>query len=74
MQGMPERIIVWTRTSKIIVQVESQRLYNSRFRTVISLIHDGEEHLFEGILYGKIVRERKGLEDLVMIHFIPDGK
>ena len=32
----------------------------ARFRTVICLIEGGEEHFFEGIVNGSIIRERKG--------------
>lgn len=39
--------------------VESRR---ARFRTVIALILDGREHLFEGIVEGEITRERSGAE------------
>ncbi len=46
----------------------------ARFRTVISLILDGKEYLFEGICTGKIITERKGDNgfgyDPV---FVPDG-
>lgn len=46
----------------------------ARFRTVISLILDGEEYFFEGICPGKIINERKGKHgfgyDPV---FVPDG-
>ena len=35
---------------------------NARFRTVVSLILDGKEHLFEGIVNGKIRNERSGIE------------
>ena len=45
----------------------------ARFRTVVALILDGELHLFNGVLEGKIARERSGNEgfgyDPV---FIPD--
>lgn len=34
----------------------------ARFRTVISLIVDGEEHLFEGIVDGEITFEKSGKE------------
>lgn len=34
----------------------------ARFRTVISLIIDGEEHFFEGIVNGTIMREKSGTE------------
>ena len=51
--------------------VENRR---ARFRTVISLILDGEEHLFEGEVKGVILREKHGSEgfgyDPV---FMPDG-
>lgn len=39
--------------------VENRR---ARFRTVIALILNGEEHLFEGIVEGEITRERSGAE------------
>ena len=46
----------------------------ARFRTVISLIWNNREYLFEGICKGKIMEEQKGLEgfgyDPV---FIPEG-
>lgn len=46
----------------------------ARFRTVISLIIDGEEYFFEGVCAGKIINERKGNNgfgyDPV---FVPDG-
>ena len=34
----------------------------ARFRTVISLIYHGEEHLFEGIVNGEIAREKHGTD------------
>lgn len=34
----------------------------ARFRTVIALIQGGEEHLFEGIVEGEILPERRGLD------------
>ena len=46
----------------------------ARFRTVICLIVDGEERLFEGIVDGTIIKEARGTEgfgyDPV---FVPDG-
>ena len=54
------------------LQGESNR--HARFRTVISLIIDGKEHLFEGIVGGRIIDGRRGTKgfgyDPV---FIPDG-
>jgi XTP/dITP diphosphohydrolase len=47
----------------------------ARFRTVIALIFNGEEFLFEGIVNGQIVHEKRGNKgfgyDPV---FLPDGK
>ncbi|MEO9968105.1 MAG: non-canonical purine NTP diphosphatase [Reichenbachiella sp.] len=47
---------------------------SARFRTVITLIIDGEEHQFEGIVNGTIIEELRGSQgfgyDPV---FIPDG-
>ncbi|MDP4224115.1 MAG: non-canonical purine NTP diphosphatase [Bacteroidota bacterium] len=48
---------------------------NARFRTVIALILEGKEYLFEGNVNGRIIREKRGREgfgyDPV---FIPEGK
>ena len=47
----------------------------ARFRTVIALIFENKEYLFEGIISGTIIDEKRGDEgfgyDPV---FIPDGK
>ncbi len=47
---------------------------NARFRTVIALIMDGKEHLFEGMVEGIIIKEKRGNDgfgyDPV---FIPEG-
>ena len=46
----------------------------ARFRTVISLILDGEEHLFEGIVEGRIAERLSGAEGFGYDPlFIPDG-
>ena len=34
----------------------------ARFRTAIALVKDGEEHLFEGIVEGEILREKTGTD------------
>jgi len=48
---------------------------NARFRTVIALIYKGEEYIFEGIINGTILREKRGSRgfgyDPV---FVPEGK
>jgi len=54
--------------------MENNTNRKARFRTVIALILEGKEYLFEGIVTGKIISERKGRMgfgyDPV---FIPDG-
>jgi XTP/dITP diphosphohydrolase len=59
---------------KLLANLEGQENRTARFRTVISLILEGKETLFEGICNGRIIRERKGMKgfgyDPV---FIPDG-
>ncbi len=59
---------------KLLTKLASSENKTARFRTVISLILDGSEHLFEGICTGKIIAERKGNNgfgyDPV---FVPDG-
>jgi len=59
---------------KLLGKLASADDKTARFRTVISLILEGKEYLFEGICTGKIIAERKGNNgfgyDPV---FIPDG-
>lgn len=44
----------------VLEEMESKTNRKARFRTVISLIEDGKEFLFEGICYGDISTERYG--------------
>lgn len=59
---------------KLLSKLKSAENKTARFRTVISLILDDKEYLFEGICTGRIITERKGNNgfgyDPV---FIPDG-
>jgi XTP/dITP diphosphohydrolase len=59
---------------KLLLNLEGSGNRKARFRTVISLIWDGKEALFEGICSGSITKERRGTNgfgyDAV---FIPDG-
>jgi XTP/dITP diphosphohydrolase len=59
---------------KLLINLAGKTDWSARFRTVISLIIDGKETLFEGSCAGKIIAERKGTEgfgyDPV---FVPDG-
>lgn len=60
---------------KLLSGLEGQENRKARFRTVISLLIDGKETLFEGICNGHILRERRGKQgfgyDPV---FVPEGE
>lgn len=43
-------------------KLEGREDRTARFRTVIALIRDGEEHLFEGVVEGRIVTELRGTD------------
>ncbi len=59
---------------KLLMELGHSGNRAARFRTVISLMLTGKEYLFEGVVEGKITRERKGSSgfgyDPV---FLPDG-
>lgn len=59
---------------KLLSLIGNNANRNARFRTVIALILEGKEYLFEGIVNGKIISERRGRMgfgyDPV---FVPDG-
>lgn len=44
----------------LLSQMQGKSKRNARFRTVIALMLDGKEHLFEGIIEGQITEEVKG--------------
>lgn len=46
----------------LLRNLENKSDRHARFRTVIALIYQGEEHLFEGIVEGEILHERHGHE------------
>lgn len=46
--------------NKVLSELEGKKNRKARFRTVISLIIDGEEKLFEGIVNGVILNEKRG--------------
>ncbi|MCD7931020.1 MAG: non-canonical purine NTP diphosphatase [Tannerellaceae bacterium] len=58
---------------KLLKELEGAENRKARFRTVIALLLDGKEYIFEGIVNGKIIEEKRGNEgfgyDPV---FIPD--
>ncbi len=45
---------------KVLGLLESQQNRGAQFRTIVALIWEGEEYLFEGIARGKIATERTG--------------
>ncbi len=45
---------------KLLSELEGKENRRARFRTVISLILNGQEHFFEGIVSGTILTERHG--------------
>ncbi|GHT77111.1 non-canonical purine NTP pyrophosphatase [Bacteroidia bacterium] len=45
---------------KVLRELEGKTDYSARFRTVITLLKDGQTHLFEGIVEGEIVKEKRG--------------
>lgn len=47
---------------KLLDALQRQTDRTAQFRTVVALIQDGDEHLFEGIVKGKITTERHGAE------------
>lgn len=59
---------------KLLANMKDKQNRNAQFRTAICLIIDGKNHLFEGIIKGKIIRTEKGTGgfgyDSV---FVPDG-
>ena len=58
----------------LLKNLEGQANRRARFRTVISLLLDGEEHLFEGIVEGRIIDRETGHEGFGFDPlFIPDG-
>lgn len=46
--------------AKLVGALEGEADRSAQFRTVIALILNGEEHLFEGIIRGEIIREQRG--------------
>lgn len=59
---------------KVLAEMHKIKNRKARFRTVISLVIEGQETLFEGIVDGQILEEKRGIEgfgyDPV---FQPDG-
>jgi XTP/dITP diphosphohydrolase len=45
---------------KVLMELKSQKNRKARFKTVISLILDGKKYQFEGLVYGKIIDDKRG--------------
>ena len=59
---------------KLLIELSGQPNRKAQFRTVIALILNGEEHLFEGIVTGQILESRRGNEGFGYDPiFLPDG-
>lgn len=60
--------------NKLLAELESKANRNARFKTVIALILNGKEYLFEGIINGRIATEKKGEKGFGYDPiFIPNG-
>lgn len=58
----PDRHDPEANTQKLLEALKNKNDRSARFRTVIALIYNGEEHLFEGIVNGQIASEKRGTE------------
>lgn len=59
---------------KLLCEMERKENRKARFRTVIALILDGKEYLFDGIINGVITAEKKGESGFGYDPiFMPDG-
>ena len=60
--------------AKLLHELRGQLNRSARFRTVIALIIDGREHLFEGIVRGHIIEQQHGTEGFGYDPiFVPEG-
>ena len=59
---------------KLLLDLEGVENRKARFRTVFALILNGKEHLFEGVVNGKITQTRRGTSGFGYAPiFMPDG-
>jgi XTP/dITP diphosphohydrolase len=62
-------------TEKVLKLMKDKTNRSAKFRTVIALILDGSEYLFEGMVSGKIIDEKRGTGGFGYDPiFVPDGK
>jgi len=59
---------------KLLTALQGIENRNAQFRTVIALVVNGEEHLFDGVIKGKIIEEKRGTTGFGYDPiFIPEG-
>lgn len=59
---------------KLLTTLREIKTRAAQFRTVIALVINGEEHLFEGVIKGKIIKEKRGTDGFGYDPiFMPDG-
>lgn len=59
---------------KLLSELKAKSNRNARFRTVVALILNGEEFLFDGVVEGKILEEKRGEGGFGYDPiFVPDG-
>lgn len=59
---------------KILLEMQDVSNRRARFKTVISLVVDGKEELFEGLVNGTVLREKRGKKGFGYDPiFLPDG-
>lgn len=59
---------------KLLSELKAKSNRNARFRTVVALILNGEEFLFDGVVEGKILEEKRGDGGFGYDPiFVPDG-
>lgn len=60
--------------NKLLHKLEGVENRRARFRTVFAVILNGKEHLFEGIVQGEIIREKRGTTGFGYDPiFVPEG-
>jgi XTP/dITP diphosphohydrolase len=58
----------------VLEKLQGKADRNARFKTIISLFVNGEQHFFEGTVEGRIINERTGTEGFGYDPiFIPNG-
>jgi XTP/dITP diphosphohydrolase len=62
-------------TKKVLKLMKGKKNRSAKFRTIIALILDDSEYLFEGAITGKIINQKRGTKGFGYDPiFIPDGK